>query len=215
MLMSKILTILWRNKLYLALLIFVISINLVVFVAEKTAEVREREKSGKTVQEKSSDLSRESMFNEEDIKAREEKLKNLSESNPGLYVFIGLVNLAIMFFIFIGILLDGYFLRRFLRKNPLLIRTAEPGECRWDLFDVARVALIFLSCGYVFMIAEGFAAEHVPIFMNDNFRMVTSTAVINIVGISVMLYFVVKKYGQKIASLGLTAKKAAANFFTR
>ncbi|MBD3425746.1 MAG: CPBP family intramembrane metalloprotease [Candidatus Omnitrophica bacterium] len=211
--MGKLSAFLYRNKLYIALALFILLINLA-----STAEKRlQKERAGKTEQlaaEKDEEAApaeekkakKGELFDEEDISARQEKIQKLSETDPVFYIFIGLVNLAILFVILVGFILDGYFLVRLFRREPLRIRLQEQDKPRWTPGDVVRVALIFLASGYAIIIVQAFLSHIFPILRNENFRMVFNTAMMNLIGISVIVYFVVDKYGQDISQIGLTAK---------
>ncbi|NQT32183.1 MAG: CPBP family intramembrane metalloprotease [Candidatus Omnitrophica bacterium] len=156
----------------------------------------------------------ESATSEEDkMKLRQERLEKLSQENPLLYIFIGLFNLLILFAIFIGIILDIYFLMRWIRKDPIGIKITEPGSPLWGIADVIRVAIIFLTCGYLIVIFQGYLEKIFPIFRNENFNLIFSTAVMNVIGIGVILYFIVRKYGQNIKALGLTMKGVVSSIF--
>jgi len=209
--MKKLFKIAGRNKLYIILAIFLISINLLTFYAERKLAEKEAAAQTEAAVEEKEPPAPKTVFDAEEIAAREKRLKEVGEENPLLFLFVGLFNLAIIFFIFIGFLFDGYFLGRFLRKKPLQIRTNVLETPRWNIADIIRVTLIFLSCGYLFAIIQAFVTDAFPILKNENFRMVFNTALMNIIGISVILYFVVRKYHQNIAAIGLTIKKAGTN----
>ena len=146
------------------------------------------------------------MFSDEDIAKRQEKLESLATENPHLFVFIGLINLAIIFLIFLGVLLNGYLFSRWRKKETVDIRVVNPESAKWGIGDVFRVVLIFLSGAYVFVFIQAVCVKFFPILNNENFRMVFSTVVMNIVGIGILFVFVVKKYHQNIETVGLTEK---------
>ncbi len=212
--MGKLFDVIRENKLYTVLFVFILLINALIFadwMAERSARsreavIREKAEEGPAEPEKK-------LFDEKDIKARQEKLESLAVEKPLLYLFLGLLNMLILFVIFVGLLLDAYFLARWLRKKPLRIRLVRPESPRWDIADVVRVSLIFMSFGYIFVILQAFVAEFFPILYNENFRMVFNTAAINVVGISVILYFVVGKYGQTADALGLTSREFRSGVF--
>ncbi|MGB2601869.1 MAG: type II CAAX endopeptidase family protein [Candidatus Omnitrophota bacterium] len=209
--MGKIHNFVRHNKLYVALAVFILLINLLSMAGHRAEEARQaevaatEEVAAEEVQEEPEEQEAE-LFGDEDIAARQQKIKDLAVENPLLYIFIGLVNLAILFVIFLGFIFDGCFLVRFFKKEPLNIRLEQQETPRWGLGDVMRVILIFLASGYAFIIIQAFISKEFPILYNENFRMIFNTAMMNIVGISVILYFVVTKYGQKIKAIGLTSK---------
>ncbi|MFC1643995.1 lysostaphin resistance A-like protein [Candidatus Omnitrophota bacterium] len=209
--MKKIFDIAWRNKLYIFLIAFIVGINLLVF-AGWMAE-RSEVKTESAVGDHPLQPEGKKIFDREDIEVREKKLRELATEDPPLYLFLGALNLTILFVILIGLILDIYFLMRWFRKRSIGMQRTRQESPRWSIGDVVRVTLIFISFGYAFTILQAFVAKLFPILYNENFRMVFNTAIMNVVGISVILYFVAKKYGQNIDTLGLTSSKFANNVF--
>ena len=216
--MQKLDSIIRRNKLYTVLAIFILVINLLVFagwMGERSAEKKVEQAATGEVLPRSDAVAGESkkLFGEEDIELRQEKIQALAVENPILYFLLAVVNLAILFAILLGFLLDAYLGIRFFRKDPIRIRIAEPEKPRWNMADIMRVILIFLSAGYAFVIVQSFATRSFAIFGNTNFRMIFDTAVMNIVGITVIFHFVRKKCGQDMRSMGLGRVNVAKGFF--
>ncbi len=215
--MGKISDIIKNNKLYAALAVFILLINLLVFAEKYLPELPEKEGAvvaEERVEEKEEAQKEETkLFNDDDIKARQEKIEELAYENPTLYIFVGLVNLAILFAAFIGLLLNAYFLVRFFKREPFDIRVMDRERPLWTIGDVIRVSLIFLSFGYVFVIFQAMVVKAFPLLRNENFRMVFNTTMMNVVGISVIFYFVVNKYGQGIRAIGLTSKGLSKSVF--
>jgi len=211
--MGKLRRIIGNNKLYIFLAVFILSIHLLSFFISKEAEREQTEEKQAEIQQEAEPEKERSMFDQEDVEAREQRLKEIATEDPLLYIFIGLLNLALIFLVLIGLILDGYFLKRAICKKPFDIRTVSIEQPRWGVPDILRVTLIFLSSGYLFVIMEAFFMEIFPILHNDNFRMVFNTAFMNIIGISVIWHFVVRKYKHDIQAVGLTVKRFANNVF--
>jgi hypothetical protein len=213
--MGRITEILRQNKLYVVLLVFILGINLLSFVGWFSGKIAPG--TGAVVQEEQvrGEESRpvRRLFDEGEQKVRREKMEALLKKSPSLAIFLGLVNLMILFVIFAGLILDAYFFTRWLRKEPIRLRDLKQDDPRWGMADIVRVILIFMACGYIVAILQLYGVKYFPIFRNSNFRMISNTALMNVIGISVILYFVVKKYGQKIKVIGLTFKKAGPSIF--
>ncbi|MGB2630257.1 MAG: CPBP family intramembrane glutamic endopeptidase, partial [Candidatus Omnitrophota bacterium] len=189
-------------------------INTAVFVGKESDEsIEEPTVVQQQVEEKPAPQEEKDYYSDEASKEREKRIEELAKTDPRLYFFVAVLNLFILFVIFMGLLLDGYFLGRWLRRKPLDIGTNRPESAKWTVADVVRVTLIFLSFGYVFVILQAMIARWIPILKNENFRMVFDTAMMNVVGISVIFYFIVKKYRQSINAIGLTLKGFAKNVF--
>ncbi|MBD3296945.1 MAG: CPBP family intramembrane metalloprotease [Candidatus Omnitrophica bacterium] len=205
--MKRILDIIRRNKLYAVIAVFIISINLLMLLDRNHGRERAREAGTEARLEKGAAEGEETgNILEQDMESRRKKIMRLAEEDPLLYVFIGTFNLLILLMMFLGVLIDLYLLGKTARGKPLDMRINAREAPRWNLADVIRVVLIFLGSGYIFVIAQAFFLRIFPLLRNDNFRMVFNTVIMNLVGISVILYFVTRKHGQRIRDLGLTAK---------
>jgi len=200
-----------KNRIYVLLALFILAVNVVAVVGDRSSRPASKTPEVEAAADQAQAGVPKSMFDPEEIKAREEKLKALAGENPVLYVFIGLLNLTIFFFIFIGFMIDIYLAKRFFLKKPLDIRTNSPDAPRWPLSDVVRVVLLFLSFGYAVLIAQSFLAHKIHIFRNDNFKMIFDTVLMNLVGIGVIFHFIVNKYGHKLSDIGLTFKNPVKN----
>ncbi|RKY42189.1 MAG: hypothetical protein DRP85_03555 [Candidatus Makaraimicrobium thalassicum] len=210
--MRKISDIIRHNRLYAVLLVFIIGINLVAFMgwmAERAGEKAETTVTGVPVQDELAAgqqvrPAERTLFDSEDVNARRAKLEGLLRENPLLSIVLGVLNLMALYVIFVGLILDMYFLIRWLRKEPVRIRVVRQEKPRWSVADVVRVAIIFVACSYIFVILQGSVTEIFPVLSSGNFRMVFNTAVMSVVGISVILYFIVRKYGHGINAIGLS-----------
>jgi uncharacterized protein len=204
-----------RNKIYVVLTVFILSINIIVFagwLGERSAIERGEKPAAEEVSPAGAEESRK-IFDEEEIARRQEKIEKLAEEDPRLYFLLAAVNLSVLFVIFLGFVIDGYLAVRFFKKKPIDIRLAEPEKPRWGLADIVRVIIIFLSAGYAFVIVRSFMADSFAVFYNPNFRMVFDTAFMNIVGIAVIFYFVRKKHGQEMNAIGLGRVDMARGIF--
>ncbi len=210
--LGKIRELIVNNKLYFWLVVFILVINLLVFVDRKVQEAGEKKEAAVRVEEEPAQ-EKPAMFGEEDAEARQEKLEKLAKENPVLYMFLALLNLTIIFMLLVGIGLDVYFLVRFVKKRPVDIRIRQQEDPKWGIGDVVRVTLLFLAFGYVFVIVQSFFAGLFPILRNENFRMIFNTAMMNVVGISVIVYFITRKHGQDIEAIGITGKRVLGGIF--
>lgn len=221
----KMFDIMRRNRIYLFFLFFILGVNLLAYM--RLGEVRSSEATKTVVPDEAGEKKdaaveaegavetaparpeeKKRMFIDgEEVRARQEKLEKLAGESPKLYFFLVVLNLTLVFIVFAGIMLDGYFVSRWLRKKPVRIKVIESEPPRWTIGDVVRAALIFLFWGYAFVIVQGFVLKYFPLLRNENFSMVFNTAIVNIVGISVILHFVKKKYSQSVAALGLSSRK--------
>ncbi|MFH1664787.1 MAG: type II CAAX endopeptidase family protein [Candidatus Omnitrophota bacterium] len=214
--LEKAAKVLLKNVSHILLALVIAGISYLILeesVSNRAGIHEERAEKGADVSGKKAAPRNMALFDKQEMLTRQKKIETLARDNPRLYVFLGLFNLTILLALFIGFLLDIYFLMRWFKKRPLGIRLVEQEKPRWGITDIVRVTLIFLSAGYAFVILQSFAAKFIPVLYNDNFRMVFNTAAMNVAGISVIFYFIVRKYGQSAGTAGLTWKKPAAAFF--
>lgn len=216
--MKKISTIIKNNKLYAALLAFVLIMNFAALIGVMSEKYSAQETVGieekPVVEKKPSGEEKVSLFNEQNVRESQEKQTLISEKNIFLTMVLAIINMIMLFVILVGLILDVFFVRRLMRKKELISPDAGPREePGWGMADVAKVCLIFMSSGGVVLFLQDFIAKFFPILKNENFQMIFNTAIMNFAGISVILYFVVKKYGQNLSAIGLTAKNGMKNVF--
>lgn len=204
-----------RNKIYVVLTVFILSINVLVFagwLGQRSVIERDDRPAAEEVSPAPGRESRK-IFDEQEIAERQKKIEKLAGENPGLYFLVAAVNLSLLFVIFLGFLIDICLAVRFFKKKPIDIRLAKPEKPRWGLADIVRVIIIFLSAGYAFVFARSYMVHSFAVFSNPNFLMVFDTAVMNIVGIAVVFYFVLRKYGQKMSAMGLAGVDMVRGIF--
>lgn len=218
----RFLNILRTNKIYVAMAVFILAINLLIFADKVAMEKAAKEKQAAEVQAREESAPQQvkedkkvpAVFpSDEEVRDRQEKLMRIAQEDPRMYAFFGLFNMLILYAVLIGILIDVYLIVRALIKKPVHLEGAPLTVSRWGMGDVLRVVLIFLTASYAFVILQALVVRRLPILYNDNFRMVFNTAMMNLVGISVIVYFVRKKHGQEINAIGLTAQGAGRNLF--
>ena len=207
--MGKIKKFLKGNVLYILLAVFILLVNLAVFVGNNIDQSEDLISSRNVTEEnKLEENKKPALFDEEEIKKREEKIQGLIENNPTLYFFIGMVNLFIILIFFLGFIIDGFLGIRIFSKKPINISILQYEKPLWGLIDIVKVVLLFMSFGYCAAIFEMFLMKLFPLFENNNFRMIFSTAIINTSAILIVFYFVRVKYSQNFEVLGITRKNA-------
>ncbi|MFH1847131.1 MAG: type II CAAX endopeptidase family protein [Candidatus Omnitrophota bacterium] len=207
---KKLFDIIKHNKLYTVLAVFVLLINLLI-LADRLLVVDEQ--SNINAEEARKSTAEILLYDEDAFRERQEKLEKLANEDPQFYMFLALVNFAVFFTIFAGIILDIGLVTARIRKQPFVIKGLPQESPGWNVADVFRVTLIFLSLAYLFMLLEGVLEKRLDIFLNNNFRMIFNTAIMNIACISVILFFVIKKYGQDLKTIGLNSAKFFKNIF--
>lgn len=207
-----------NNKLYACLAVFILAVNVMLlasWMGHRSVQVRADVRDVGTAPPERASLSahRRGLFDDEEMAANRKKMEVLAMDEPIMYFFLAIVNLTILFVILAGFILDVYLAARAFRKRPVDIRIAEIEKPLWTLSDVIRVVIIFLFSGYMFVIAQSLAARYFPLFSDPNFRMIFDTAVMSVAALSVIFYFIRKKYGQSIGSIGLAKVSVLKSLF--
>ncbi|KJJ84466.1 Abortive infection protein [Candidatus Omnitrophus magneticus] len=211
--LKKTVRLLWRNKLYIFLFIFIVGINAAPLVIKKFPHKKQVLDDYKIHSNKADSVQSNYIFSSDGAKERASRFDGIAKKNPVLYIFIALANLCIFLFLLIGIFVDGYLLKMVIKKEPLEIKTHELAHPVWNIMDVVKVSIIFLFLGYVFVLIEVFLIKIFPFLKNENLLMVLNTTAVNTFGIGVIFYFVLKKYKQRLEDLGITCKKFFYNVF--
>jgi len=211
--MKKIIQFFKNNILYITLAIFMLLINFSVFVENNTKSSENVLIQENVAKENiASDDEKIDLFDEKEVKKREDKIQGLAKDNPTLYFFIGMVNLLIILMFCLGFGIDCYLGARILSKKPININILRSEKPLWGVGDIVKVVLLFMSFGYCSAIFEMFLIKIFPIFQNNNFRMIFSTAIINTSAILIVFYFVRVKSSQTFEVLGLTKRGLSKSF---
>ncbi|MFA6321668.1 MAG: CPBP family intramembrane glutamic endopeptidase [Candidatus Omnitrophota bacterium] len=199
--MRKIVEFIRKERLYILLLIFVALVSFIV----SSGSHKEKARQQKTVisQEKKAE---ESLLKNQQIE------KVLQDDKQLARIFI-IASLLIMMVLFLGVAVDVVLFARRLSGNILDIHTYRPGAVSWNLVDVVRVVILFLFFGYVLVMMESFLARTFPIIKNDDLRMIFNSTILDGLVIVFIIYFALRQYGQKLASLGIAFKNFSANVF--
>jgi len=191
-----------RNWPYAIMLLFVVMVNLNVFTPPKTDTAADG-KAGQTLKIEP--------FDKQTADDRRKKIAELYYTDPGLYFLLYVVNMAILIVILSGVLADVVVIYRKRQGRGLLNRTLPEMSAAWGMADVIKFALMFYSFGYLFIITEGIMIKRLPAMGNRNLLVILNATVTDTAGILLVLYFVVFKYREKIASIGLTTRHFLRN----
>lgn len=197
-----------RESLYILLLVFIIFFNVLVAVSNTPRDKEEARKASHAVLEKGGDTRTTEGF----LLGRDELEKKLKEK-PAISAALGLTSLAFLVVVVLGLLLDAYLLSAAMGREKLDIATYAPGIVRWSLLDVAKVVILFLFFAYILVTIESFLVGLVPVFKDENFRMMFNSTLLDVIAAVFVIYFAVYKYKEKLVALGLTMKNMARNIF--
>lgn len=124
--------------------------------------------------------------------------------------FLWIISLGFLLLISAGIILDLIILIFKGRKRELLVRCSPHPVVEWNIWDGLKIIALFLFLGYAIAIIEALIAPAVPFIKNNqNVMAIANTTVLNLITVILVFNFVITRYGQRAADLGLTLK----NFF--
>jgi membrane protease YdiL (CAAX protease family) len=139
----------------------------------------------------------------EEIGITEEKVKIFFESNKPSAIFFK-YSITFTFVLFaLSLILNINFIFR--RKLPQVDFRAgvQNISVPWGILDIVRVGLVVIFIGYIIGIVEGLILRIFRIYLDMNLRMMLNTFFIDLCAGVVLLYFVVIKYKERLASIGL------------
>ena len=201
----------WRNeRLYILLAVFVILVNVAIFMAgpQKKPVAAAKGSVPAQVIEETRRKSAESVF------LKREELEGLLRDDKTLAVTLNLATLLILAVFLLGLLIDVFLIVLKSEKRGIDIRTGEAlGAVRWGLRDVAKVVVLFLFFGYALVLIESFLAGVCPLIKNNNLRMMANSLVLDALAVVFIIYFTVGQYQEKLVSLGLSAKNFVKNAY--
>jgi len=208
---SKIRRFINQERVYILMLSFIFLVNAWIICAQKIPGMQESFAAKKLfglhlIQEEelkpSVDLS--------EIDEKELWDKVLSEE-VHLPRILHLIGLLIMFGLSFGLYLDIRILAARLRKSEIVERTSSHLQIKWGVWDIFKLAIIFVFLGYLFYMFESSFFSFLSLKEIPSFMPLLNTGLIDLVLFGFIIYFVKVKYKQKIAALGLTFKKAGKN----
>jgi len=188
-----------REKFYVFLLIFVILIQLSFLLLNQFFETSGL---GKLFEEKK--------FEEEIISG--EKIKDILESNPSFYIIFIFLFIVFIFFAAIGLVFDFIYLYLTQKNKAIIDKTQSFEAVKWNLWDICKVAIIFLFVQRIIWLTDIFLLSAIPLFqIRQNLRLMLSATLVDVIAIAAVLYFVLKERQQNITSLGLTIRRFSTN----
>lgn len=201
--MSKVIKFMQKERLYLLLLTLVILLNVAGNIPDDTSKAKNRTQKAKIEAKKAS----------VDIFVKKEEMEKIFSANKELAVIYNLSSLLIFLVLILGIAVDISLLSIKKSGGRLDIHTYSPGVSRWDVWDVAKVVILFLFFGYMLILIESCLIRIVPLFNNDSFRIIANSSILDVLTIVFILYFTIAQYGEKPAALGISLKNFTKNVF--
>jgi len=199
-----------KERLYMLLLVFILLVNvLIALPPSMKGKARKDKQTATSVKAEREGKSR----SEEGLFMKREEVEKILQEKKILALIFSLTSLLILAILLLGIVIDAILVSLKLSRKRLDIQTNKVGVIRWNMWDVAKVVILFLFFGYVIIIIESMLSGIFPILKDDNFRMIINSTVLDILSVVFILYFTVGQYKEKIVSLGLSLKDFFKNVF--
>lgn len=202
--MKRIAQFIRKERLYLLLFLFVVLLN----AASNMPGEKKAIKAGadKTKIEAKAPAAGE-------VFVKKEEMEKILSSNSGLAAIYTISSLLVFFVLLLGIAVDVVLLSVKKSGGSFNIETYRLKQIPWDLWDVARVVILFLFFGYMLIIIESCLLRIVPVLKNENIRMVMNSSILDTITIVFILYFTVGQYHEKLSALGISLKNFFKNIF--
>lgn len=200
-----------RERLYLLILLFILTVNAIVLMPSREARPpREPVMVSETPVVVSAIDAPEPTAKELEALRRAE-LEKLFRQNSGLAVIFGLTSLFIIAIFILGVAIDAILVSIRLSGKRLDISTYQLQTVRWGVWDVAKVIILFIFFGYIVIMIESVLVRYLPILKDDNVRMILNSSVLDILGVIFILYFCMIEHKEKMIALGISMKNFARN----
>ncbi len=143
---------------------------------------------------------------------KQEEIKSIMRKNAAVARLLGSTASVGMLILIIGIFLDLKFI--FLKLQGKNILPPRPtSKAGWHLLDIAKVIILFLFFGYLIGSSERIIFSFINYKkIDENLFIILNTSVMDILTVSFIYYFIVRKYKQKLSSLGLNLKNFLGEF---
>jgi membrane protease YdiL (CAAX protease family) len=205
-----------KNWIYIALLFFIVLINVLPRFAGKDApeEVKLEERH-----EGKDEESQRLFVDFEEAKEKSKKIEGILKSNFPLYLFYISINLGIVFLFLLGLVVDGHFIFRKLKKHKIFQKMPDADLPSWSIADIFKIIILGFTLSYIFFIMLGFfigvteslMKAKFQFYENDNFRMIFDTIILDFFILLTILGFLRLTYKKRLRDLGFTAKNASRN----
>ncbi|MDO8536105.1 MAG: CPBP family intramembrane metalloprotease [Candidatus Omnitrophota bacterium] len=195
--MKKILKFIQKERLYILLFIFILTFNLIVLFCDRPKKIESASKPAVSAGAE-----------RENVRVLEEALKK----NSRLVVIFSLASLLIFAIIILGIVID-LMLYPIILKKKLNIRTLSPPRAKWNMWDVCKVAILFIFFGQMIILTEAFWSRVIHLFKVDNFRMMINSSILDTLAVVFIIYFTVVQHREPLTALGISLKDYVKNIF--
>jgi len=203
-----------KNRIYIALLCFIMALNIMPIFDRRGAK---GPVEGESVKDQKASL----FVGFTDAQAKSKTIESTVRKNFPLYLFYIFINALVVFIFFAGLTVDGYLIFGWLKKKNFFKKTQNSDPPRWEVAEVFKIVILALAASYVFLILFTFIAGFLQtgtgakngFHKGEHFRMIFDTIVLDGILFLVILKFVRVNHRKRLANLGFASKNLAKNIF--
>lgn len=189
-----------REKLFIGILVFILLLDLSVFIIQKKKKLTLPQVTKvERMIAKTGTLTQEEV---EKILSRDMRLKFIS-------AFLGIGILTVLA---LGLFLDLviFFLKR--EGGVLIYPTIKHSPPGWGLWDVCKVVILIVLVGHIIVIIESILIRFYPVLMrHNNLISIINASLTDIFLFFFVIYFGTRAYGERISALGFSARNFLKN----
>jgi len=185
------------------LLVFILFVNILLLVERPKASYD---------QIKAQKLEEETLRQEYSLTP--EKLQILMKEKKEVVVGLNLFMLSVLFFLLVGLVLNIFFFFSKSKKAILFGSESKSFSISWDIWDVFKVAILFVFFGYILIIIESSLASIFPLMKEkEHVRMMVNSSILDVLAVVFVLYAVLVTYKENIKKIGLSVTNFFKNIF--
>ncbi len=191
---SRISNFIRTNRLYVLMLVFIIAANL--FAIGYHAEGKDKAPSKKKISR---------LMSRQEIIAQEKRIREILERDKFLGTVITTSTFLCALILMVGLFLCVRCLALKLNNRDIMVAYGAPPDVGWGILDVCKIVVVFFFFGYLLAFAESFVSRAWALkSQDDRLATVLHATIMDVIGISIVLYFVIKKFKGGLAILGVS-----------
>lgn len=198
---NKISNFIRANRLYVLMLVFIMAANL--FVIGHPAEGKDKAPSKKKISR---------LMSRQEIIAQEKRIREILKRDKFLGTVITTSTFLCALILMAGLFLCVKCLALKLNNRDVMVAYGAPPDVGWGILDVCKIVVVFFFFGYLLAFAESFVSRAWTLkSQDDRLATVLHATIMDVIGISIVLYFVIKKFKGGLADLGVSFRNLLRN----
>jgi len=184
------------NRLYVLMFVFIMAANF--FVIGHSTEEKGKAPSKKKISQ---------LMSRQEIIAQEKRIKEILERDKFLGTIITTSTFLCALILMAGLFLCVKCLALKLNNRDVMVAYGAPPDVGWGILDVCKIVVVFFFFGYLLAFAESLVSRAWALkSQDDRLATVLHATIMDVIGISIVLYFVIKKFKGGLVNLGVSFK---------